>query len=967
MLSPGTSHPSLNDSFYRDLVDAIPQLVWVSDDSGAPLFINRRCLEYTGSPLDGSSEAIYHWVSALHPEDVESSHRAWDLAVRNKTIFQCEYRLRRFDGEYQWFLGRAEPITRSDQSLLWLGTATNIEAHKQLMNDLKLSRDELNVILEGVTDGITVLNHEGEIIYVNEAGARMSGFKSAKEMLSLPTTQIMKAFEFLDEDGNQIDVSQLPGRRALRGETDIPELTIKTKDLRTGEFQWAIIKAAPIFDDVGRVKMAVSIFKDFTERKENENLLKQRERETRLLVETIPHLAWMAKANGVCDWVNQRWSEYTGLGITPNSAFCWTRALESDDRLKAEERWRESLHTGEPFEYEYELRNHQTNELRWHIVRALPASEDRSGIRRWFGTCTDIHEFKLAQEGMKRAEEMARFIAEAGIVLSTSLESGNTLERLMELITPRLADWCRIDLVESVSQLPPSLIRHKDPLKLKWAMDLTRKYPTDWSASHGVAQVIRTGQSELYEVIPEELLVRIARDEEHFEIIKSLGMKSAMVVPIVGKSKIFGAITLISSESNRHYSKMDLTAAEDVGRRAGVAIGKAQLYQSEKDLREKAELASQAKSTFLANMSHEMRTPLNALIGFNDLLRQGEVSESERNKYHDIIERNGELLLRLIDDILDLSKVEAGHLTLEHTPVSLPDLLSEVSEVLQRKAIDKGLDFRIDLKSGLPETIVTDPLRLKQILNNTIGNAIKFTSQGRVELTVDHDSVRKKVRFKIEDTGPGIATEFRKNLFKPFSQGDPSLTRKFGGTGLGLAVSRKLAQSLGGNLYLEDNQPESGASFLFEISSNLLSKESEDRSIEATESRYAKTYTELLLGKRVLLVEDSPDNRLLVECVLKSKNVIVEMAENGKIGVERALSEKFDLVLMDLQMPIMDGYSALKVLQENGYDRPVIALSAHAMQEERERCMKLGCVDYVTKPVKPAVLIDSVARNLIHH
>ncbi len=947
--------------FFKGLTEALPQLIWSADPDGRTHFVNQRCLEYTGH--NPSMDAIEHWMKALHPDDAEEAVQKWNHSIQTKEIFQHEYRLKRFDGIYHWFLGRAVPIyDHTGEIGYWLGTATDIEAHKILMDEFKVSRDELNIILESVTEGITVLGHSERYLYANQVGARMCGFESAEELIAADPKDVMARFELFNEDGSPVQVRNLPGRRALRGEKSIPDQIIRVQDKITGESRWSIVSASPVFNKSNEVIFAVSIFRDFTKHKRSEDELRGREREFRLLAETIPHMAWTARPDGLCDWFNQRWVKFTGLDLKTNDSMSWTEALEEEDRIKADKAWRECLKSGWPFELEYKIKSKVTNQMRWHLVRVLPAVDEKGKLFRWFGTCTDIHEAKLAEENVRRAEENSRFLAEAGIILGSSLSITSTIYKLIELITPRISDWCRVDLIEPVDGLPKCLVHNRDPERVKWAHDIIAKMPLDFTRRKGIPNVIRTGIPELYTDITAEQIEGVSAGEETLSHIKDLGLRSAMIVPIIGKQRIFGALTLVSANPSRKYSLLDLTVAEDIGRRTGVAIGKALLYESEKRARKEAEDANKAKSTFLANMSHEMRTPLNALIGFNELLKERELSDEERDSYHDIIARNGDLLLRLIDDILDLSKVEAGHLTLEYIPISLPDLLSEVTSVLSAKARKKGLKFLVELDSSVPETIVTDPVRLKQVLNNIVGNAIKFTSEGSVRLEVSCLRQEKMIEFRVTDTGPGIRTEYRKNLFQPFSQADPSVTRKFGGTGLGLVLSRKLAQSLGGGLTIEDYKEGEGAQFLIQVSANLLPLERSKALLPEMEER--QTPESELKGKRILLVEDSPDNQLLVECVLKSKGLQVETAENGQLGVEKALSQEYDLVLMDVQMPVMDGYTAMKTLSERHYSKPIIALTAHAMKEDRQRCIDSGCVDFLTKPIKPSKLVETISRHL---
>jgi signal transduction histidine kinase len=377
-----------------------------------------------------------------------------------------------------------------------------------------------------------------------------------------------------------------------------------------------------------------------------------------------------------------------------------------------------------------------------------------------------------------------------------------------------------------------------------------------------------------------------------------------------------------------------------------------------KEAKEIAEAASSSKSAFLANMSHEIRTPLGAILGFTELLRDRRLSPEQVDKYLGIILKNGQMLGQLIDDILDLAKVEAGRLGMERLQFSLRDLMTDLISLLNLRASEKGLSLKLELAPGLPEHIETDPLRLRQILMNIIGNAIKFTEAGEVCVRVSHEPAGAdcRIHFSVQDTGPGIAFEQRGHLFQPFSQADNSTTRKYGGTGLGLMLSRRLAEALGGDVWLDPKGPPKGA--LFRIS--ILAREVSLDKTEAAEERELPENS--LKGCKVLVVEDSLDNQELLEQFLAGNGASVDFASNGREGIAKALGEDFDLVLMDIQMPVLDGYSATKELRLKGFGKPIVALSAHAMKEDREKSLSVGCNDHLVKPIDPTRLLKTVAR-----
>lgn len=397
-----------------------------------------------------------------------------------------------------------------------------------------------------------------------------------------------------------------------------------------------------------------------------------------------------------------------------------------------------------------------------------------------------------------------------------------------------------------------------------------------------------------------------------------------------------------------------------------------------------AAAASRTKSQFLAHMSHEIRTPLTAILGYSDMLL-ATLEQPEQLDAARTIKRNSEHLLEILNDILDFSKIEAGRLDVECVRCSPAQILTDVASLLQVRAAAKGLTLKIESDGPLPEVITTDPTRLRQILLNLVANAIKFTEAGEVRIvarTVCKSGEPWRLEVDVIDTGIGISPEQMRRLFQPFSQADASTTRTYGGSGLGLAISRQLARLLGGDLQAV-SVPGQGSTFTLSLGVGslhgvpLVKMEDALTTVAADAPSVQDPTSGLLKGRCILVADDAPDNRRLVACILRNAGAEVHMAENGRQVVEMALStsvgwgrrwydcpRRYDAILMDLEMSLLDGREATRFLRQRGYTQPIIALTAHALDEHRRTCLEAGCTAFAPKPVQRDPLVRLIASLL---
>jgi signal transduction histidine kinase len=383
---------------------------------------------------------------------------------------------------------------------------------------------------------------------------------------------------------------------------------------------------------------------------------------------------------------------------------------------------------------------------------------------------------------------------------------------------------------------------------------------------------------------------------------------------------------------------------------------------------QKALAANKSKDQFLANMSHEMRTPLTAIIGFSDLIATG-VTETDAAEFQETIRRNAKHLLSLIDEILDFSKIESGTVTVERGPIEIEDFFSSIERTFQPIVQKKQIEFKITVDERVPPVLVTDAKRLRQMVTNLIGNAVKFTERGTVlaEVHVIDDHGSPQLRIRVIDTGIGISPSVHDKLFAPFSQADVSLSRKFGGTGLGLALSRKIARLFGGELMIESSTPGVGSVFTLwvpiEIPARPLLGRQRSKTTKSSQRSSVAALSKQLAGLRILLADDSSDNRTLIKRMLEGVGAHLEFASDGVDAVEMAKAHSYDVILMDLQMPRLDGFGATKLIREAGFTNPILALTAHASDQDLDRVLEAGCNDRLVKPIEFDHMVSSILAS----
>jgi PAS domain S-box-containing protein len=681
-------------------------------------------------------------------------------------------------------------------------------------------------------------------------------------------------------------------------------------------------------------------FGQFIERKTAEEELRDKEQRFRQLADAMPQIVWSARPNGNIDYLNRRWSEFTGLPSTSGND-AWADIVHPEDAQPAVERWSASLQSGEPFEMEIRLLDRRAHAYRWHLIRTVAMRNESGHITRWFGTSTDIHE-------QKKAEESSRFLADASGALAGVVDHESTLQKIANMAVPYFADWSAVDVATN-GKLRRLAVAHQDPEKIELAHELMRLYPPSPDAKGGSTAVFRTGTAEFMSELPEELLAQGAKDKRHFEMLRALGLKSYICVPLVVSGETLGVLTFATAESGRQYSQADLALASDLANRAAVAIENTQLYQA---LRE----TDRRKDEFLATLAHELRNPLAPIRNALQILKMPRVDAEAAERSREMMERQVHHLVRLVDDLLDVSRVMRGKIELRKEHVELASIVARAVETVQPLIDTQGHRLTVQLPAD-SLLIDADPVRLAQVVGNLLTNAAKYTEpNGEIRLIVEREGDTAAIR--VQDTGIGIAPDMLPLVFELFVQVDSSSTRSQGGLGIGLTLVKNLVEMHNGAVEAHSAGLGKGSEFVVRLPLCVQSKDQGREKLPRAPERVPAS------GCRVLVVDDKQDAADSLAMLLRLQGHEVRTAYSGMAALDMAKDYVPDVAFLDIGMPGMDGYEAARrIRRQPGLSKVVlVALTGWGQLEDRRRSNEAGFNHHIVKPAEPKVLENVMAE-----
>lgn len=920
----------------RQLADTMPQIVWTADFDGAVDYFNGRWYEYTGMTPDASL-AAEGWRNAIHPDDVASLFEVRNLAVGKGQLFETEVRLHDQHGRYRWHLIRSLPVSdESGQVARRFGTATDIHDRKKVEETLRANEQRFRLLTEAMPQLVWSSQPDGGIDYVNRRWVDFTGLS--------PELTLGDGWTSVLHPDDQEDTLHAWKRATATGELYQQEQRLRRKD---GAYRWFLTRAVPLRSEDGTVLKWYGTCTDITEQKQAREILRESEARFRQLADAMPQIVWTAEPDGTLEYLNRRFFEYAGLdpeNCPPLNSL--VEYIHPQDRERVKGEGAKAHVTNGILEVEFRLRD-RTGVYRWQLGRSVPVLDASGRVVRRFGTATDI-------DDRKRAEYDARFLAEASATLSSPLDENRALEHVAQLAVPFFADWCVVDMVAEDGALNRLVIAHVDPSKVEVILELERRFPTTPDSPHGVYQVIRSGRSDMIPDITDAMLERGSLNPEHLRLLRALGPRSHLCVPVTGTSGTIGAIAFGLSESGRRFEPKDRRLAEDLARRAAIAIDNARLYAELKR-------ADQRKDEFLATLAHELRNPLAPIRNALHLLERPEFEESTRDEVRAVVKRQVDHMTRLVEDLLDVSRITRGSVELRKEVIDLATVINRSVEASRPLMGDQGHVLAVTL-SDEPILLEADPTRLEQIFDNLLNNAAKYTDPGG-QISISAERRGEFAEVRVRDTGIGIDPEQLPKIFDLFMQAERRLDRSQGGLGIGLSLVRSLIEMHGGSVSVHSEGLGRGTEFVVRLP--IFAGSLEVKQEAPPKSRRAAPRA--LPKRKVLVVDDNLDAARTMAMLLKRAwGQDVEVVHDGLAAVQAAHSFRPDVVLLDIGLPGLNGYEVARRLRERSeFDQTyIVAMTGWGQEEDRKKSKDAGFDRHLVKPVDPEEL-RSVLREAI--
>lgn len=889
-------------------------------------------------------------LKLIHPADqpaIKNTLKSEEF--KKQKIFDGQFRIQTADGTIRWLWQRTFPILKKGRKTRTVTVATDITNQKELEQALMTNRKQQRAILDNIPYLAWLKDNQGKYISVNEPFARHYNMSVediiGKTDFDLCEPGLAKEFEDKDEEVK----------------ANLKRMLFQSKGNRNG--RWSETFKAPIFDDLGNISGITGISRDISDQKSMEEAMRASEERFRALLQNSSDAITILNKDGLIIFESSLHSKISGFKIEEIIGKKIAEVVHPEDARMVERTFNQVMSKPDKV-MKLEYRSLHKNK-KWIYVESIFANKlNNKDINGIVVNSRDISERKMSELKEKVYHHNLIFLSNSALDL-LGLSSKDDIYKYISL---RLNEYLENSIV-----IVSSYNEEEDIFHTEQVVGLGDVY-NDVEKLLGKQipdvklHILKEINKQLY--TGKLITLNIDEDVDDWELediskaqftklFNMFDVNKIYNISLARHNKLLGNVTIITRYKSIIKFKHII---ETFLHQVSVALHRSQLEYELVLAKDKAEESDKLKSAFLANMSHEIRTPMNGILGFAELLNDEELSPGNRKKYIEIINNNGKMLINLIDDIIDFSKIEAGQIKITKKDFSLNSLLLQVhSSFLSENLIHNKAKVKLRMRKALSNDrcfIHSDPNRIRQILTNLVGNSFKFTDEGFIEFGYQFKD-KDTLQFYVKDTGIGIPQEKLNRIFERFIQADDTPTRRYGGSGLGLAISKGFVDMLGGDMWAE-SEVGKGSTFYFTIPYHKVDK------IQTEESDRIKPKDKYdWSGRNILIAEDDKFSYKFLEGFLKQTKVNVMHAENGLEALELCKNNhEIDLVLMDIQMPEMNGYEATSLIKEFKKELPVIAQTANAILEERDKCLEAGCDDFITKPVNVKELYAKIDKYL---
>ena len=867
---------------------------------------SEKFLDIFGLPRGRTSGRYEDWRERVCHEDLPAVEALiWGTFEKKLPDWHAEYRIvRADDGEVRWIESNHHVFYDAQSApRRTVGATRDITERKRSEEALKLGEERLSLALKAAAIGTFDWDIPRGKHFLTEQGCAIFG---------LPFSKSTSAYEDWRRCIHPGDISDCEAKLQDACEHRLEELSAQYRILRadSGELRWVESRSRIFYDAQGAPLRLIGTILDITDRILAEEAVRESEASLRQLADAMPQIVYTCGPDGLIDYANQQWCEIVGVPVEQSTGHKWMEAVHPDDLERAQQRARESVETGQPFETEFRLRR-KDGQYRWYMSRAIPILNAQGMILKWIGTSTDIHDRKQAEA--EREESLARERA----ARADAEQAAESIQRLQMVTDSALAPLTLDDLLHEM------LLRIRELLATDFAtillltddeQSLSVRATIGWEepakgllvpVGQGVAGSIAASRAPL-----------VVEDLSKMEVINPVlrrNARSLIGAPLIVEGRLIGVIHAATARPRR-FTEGDVRLLRLAADRVALAIEHRRMYEVEQQARRQAEEANRMKDEFLALVSHELRSPLNAMLGYAAMLRRSGLDAQRVKQAAEVIDRSGKAQLQLIDDLLDTARIISGKLRLEVEPVDLVSVIEQAFQTIKPAADAKGISLETNLPPEIGQ-ITGDPARLQQVIWNLLSNAVKFTPHGgRVEARLER--VDPHICITVSDTGKGIGSDFLPYVFDRFQQADASSARRYGGLGLGLALVKYLVELHGGTIEAASAGEGQGATFKVTLPVRAVASPlTEDGGAPVTVKS-----SEELAGVRALIVDDHDDARELLEAVLTQYGADVvavsSAAEAYALITATPPRELPDVMVTDIGMPGEDGYSLMRRVRE---------------------------------------------------